>query len=43
MYFSYRSFYLRLRNITTIGDAGAVSDLLTLLVDFDTGFPVVEP
>jgi alkyl sulfatase BDS1-like metallo-beta-lactamase superfamily hydrolase len=31
------------REITTVGDAKAVSDLLTLLVDFDTGFPVVEP
>jgi alkyl sulfatase BDS1-like metallo-beta-lactamase superfamily hydrolase len=29
--------------ITTIGDAKAVSDLFALLVDFETGFPVVEP
>jgi len=29
--------------ITTIGDAKAVSDLFTLLVDFEAGFPVVEP
>ncbi len=29
--------------ITTIGDAKAVSDLFALLVDFDAGFPVVEP
>jgi alkyl sulfatase BDS1-like metallo-beta-lactamase superfamily hydrolase len=28
--------------ITTIGDAKAVSDLLGLLVDFEAGFPVVE-
>src|SRR6266481_266595 len=28
--------------ITTIGDAKAVSDLFALLVDFETGFPVVE-
>jgi alkyl sulfatase BDS1-like metallo-beta-lactamase superfamily hydrolase len=31
------------REITTIGDAKAASDLLALLVDFETGFPVVEP
>src|SRR5882762_1288142 len=31
------------REITTIGDAKAVSDLFTLLVDFEAGFPVVEP
>jgi alkyl sulfatase BDS1-like metallo-beta-lactamase superfamily hydrolase len=31
------------REITTIGDAKAVSDLLALLVDFETAFPVVEP
>ena len=29
--------------ITTIGDAKAVSDLLALLINFDAGFPVVEP
>jgi alkyl sulfatase BDS1-like metallo-beta-lactamase superfamily hydrolase len=29
--------------ITTIGDAKAVSDLFALLVNFDAGFPVVEP
>jgi len=29
--------------ITTIGDAKAVSDLFALLVDFETGFPAVEP
>ena len=29
--------------ITTIGDANAVSDLFALLVAFDAGFPVVEP
>src|SRR5258706_7159741 len=29
--------------ITTIGDAKAVSALFALLVDFDAGFPVVEP
>src|SRR6266481_3252708 len=28
---------------TTVGDAKAVSDLFALLVDFGTGFPVVEP
>ncbi len=28
---------------TTVGDAKAVSDLFALLVDFKTGFPVVEP
>src|SRR6266436_3757460 len=31
------------REITTVGDAKAVSDLLALLVDFEAGFPVVEP
>src|SRR5260370_40506725 len=31
------------REITTIGDAKAVTDLFALLVDFATGFPVVEP
>src|SRR6267142_5463914 len=31
------------REITTVGDAKAVSDLLSLLVDFEAGFPVVEP
>ena len=31
------------REITTIGEAKAVSDLFALLVDFETGFPVVEP
>jgi hypothetical protein len=31
------------REITTIGDAKEASDLLALLVDFETGFPVVEP
>jgi alkyl sulfatase BDS1-like metallo-beta-lactamase superfamily hydrolase len=31
------------REITTVGDAKAVSDLLALLVDFEPGFPVVEP
>ena len=29
--------------ITTIGDAKAVSDLLALLDDFEPGFPIVEP
>ena len=29
--------------IATIGDAKAVSDLFALLVDFKSGFPVVEP
>jgi alkyl sulfatase BDS1-like metallo-beta-lactamase superfamily hydrolase len=29
--------------ITTAGDAKAVSDLLALLFDFKPGFPVVEP
>ena len=29
--------------ITTIGDTKAVSDLFALLVDFKSGFPVVEP
>ncbi len=31
------------REITTIGDAKAVSGLWALLVDFETGFPLVEP
>jgi CheY-like chemotaxis protein len=31
------------REIMAIGDAKAVSHLLALLVDFETGFPVVEP
>lgn len=31
------------RQITTVGDTKAVSDLFALLVDFETGFPVVEP
>src|SRR6266850_176259 len=31
------------REITTVGDAKAVSDLFVLLVDFKPGFPVVEP
>ena len=31
------------REITTIGDAKGAYDLLALLVDFETGFPVVEP
>jgi alkyl sulfatase BDS1-like metallo-beta-lactamase superfamily hydrolase len=31
------------REITTVGDAKAVSDLLALLADFETGFPIVEP
>ena len=31
------------RAITTVGDGKAVSDLLALLIDFDAGFPVVEP
>src|SRR5882724_6983692 len=31
------------REITTVGDAKAVSDLLALLVDFEAGFPVIEP
>jgi alkyl sulfatase BDS1-like metallo-beta-lactamase superfamily hydrolase len=31
------------RDITTTGDAKTVSDLFTLLVDFESGFPVVEP
>ena len=30
-------------DITTSGDAKAVSDLWALLVDFESGFPVVEP
>ena len=29
--------------ITTVGDAKAVFDLLALLVDFEAGFPVVDP
>jgi alkyl sulfatase BDS1-like metallo-beta-lactamase superfamily hydrolase len=29
--------------ITTSGDAKALSDLLALLVDFEPGFPIVEP
>jgi alkyl sulfatase BDS1-like metallo-beta-lactamase superfamily hydrolase len=31
------------REIMTIGDAKAVSHLLGLLVDFEAGFPVIEP
>jgi hypothetical protein len=31
------------REITTIGDAKAVSDLFALLTGFNPGFPVVEP
>jgi alkyl sulfatase BDS1-like metallo-beta-lactamase superfamily hydrolase len=31
------------REITTFGDAKAVSDLLALLTDFDPAFPIVEP
>jgi alkyl sulfatase BDS1-like metallo-beta-lactamase superfamily hydrolase len=31
------------REITTIGDAKAISDLFALLVVVETGFPVVEP
>jgi alkyl sulfatase BDS1-like metallo-beta-lactamase superfamily hydrolase len=31
------------REITTIGDANAVSDLWALVVEFQTGFPIVEP
>jgi hypothetical protein len=31
------------REITTIGDARAVSDLWALLAHFETGFPVIEP
>ena len=31
------------REITTVGNAEAVSHLLALLVDFETEFPVVEP
>jgi alkyl sulfatase BDS1-like metallo-beta-lactamase superfamily hydrolase len=31
------------REITIIGGAKAVSDLLALLVDFEPGFPIVEP
>jgi hypothetical protein len=31
------------REITTIGDAKAISDLFALLVAVETGFPVVEP
>ena len=30
-------------DITTLGNAKAVSDLFALLVDFEPGFPVVEP
>jgi alkyl sulfatase BDS1-like metallo-beta-lactamase superfamily hydrolase len=30
-------------DIATAGDAKALSDLFSLLVDFETGFPVVEP
>jgi len=29
--------------ITMIGNAKAVSDLLAVLVDFNPGFPIVEP
>jgi hypothetical protein len=32
-----------MNDITTSGDAKAVSDLWALLADFETGFPVVEP
>jgi alkyl sulfatase BDS1-like metallo-beta-lactamase superfamily hydrolase len=31
------------REITTVGDAKAVSDLFALLVDFEEGLPIVEP
>jgi hypothetical protein len=31
------------RELTTVGDAKAVSDLFALLADFEPGFPVVEP
>jgi alkyl sulfatase BDS1-like metallo-beta-lactamase superfamily hydrolase len=31
------------REIATVGEAKTVSDLLALLVDFEPGFPVVEP
>jgi alkyl sulfatase BDS1-like metallo-beta-lactamase superfamily hydrolase len=31
------------REITTVRDAKAVSDLFALLVDFEAGFPVAEP
>ena len=31
------------REITTVGDPKAVSNLFVLLVDFKSGFPVVEP
>jgi alkyl sulfatase BDS1-like metallo-beta-lactamase superfamily hydrolase len=31
------------REITDSGDPKAASNLLALLVDFETGFPVVEP
>jgi alkyl sulfatase BDS1-like metallo-beta-lactamase superfamily hydrolase len=34
---------MALREITTGGDAKPVPDLLALLVDFDPGFPTVEP
>jgi len=30
------------REIRTIGEAKAVSDLWALLIDFETGFPIVE-
>jgi len=30
-------------DITALGNAKAVSDLFALLVDFEPGFPVVEP
>jgi len=30
-------------DITTVGNAKAVSDLFALLVDFESGFPLVEP
>src|SRR6266404_2233857 len=31
------------RELASVGDTNAVSDLLALLADFETGFPVVEP
>ena len=31
------------RAVTTIGGAKAMSDLFALLVDFEPGFPIVEP
>jgi alkyl sulfatase BDS1-like metallo-beta-lactamase superfamily hydrolase len=31
------------REITTVGDAKAVSDLFALLADFEARFPVVDP